>query len=144
MSFFESIQGICFPYQRSWTKDPLFLLNTIFMDGPTGKIVLVKKSVLEYLMIIAKFLIQNSYQKIFLNLILQCSSFWWSQYLYLWLQFKLVVVKQRWIFFQNFQISYKVLMSFFPPLGWGGFKFENWWMWSNYMNLYTRIIAISL
>ena len=30
------------------------------------------------------------------------------------------------------------------PLGWGRFKFENWWPWPNYMDLYTRIIAISL
>ena len=30
------------------------------------------------------------------------------------------------------------------PLGWGGFKFENWWTWPNYIDLYTRIIAISL
>ena len=30
------------------------------------------------------------------------------------------------------------------PLGWGGFKFENWWTWPNYMGLYTRIIAVSL
>ena len=22
------------------------------------------------------------------------------------------------------------------PLGWGGFKFENWWMWPNYMDFY--------
>ena len=30
------------------------------------------------------------------------------------------------------------------PLGWGGFKFENWWTWPNYMELFTRIIAVSL
>ena len=36
------------------------------------------------------------------------------------------------------------IFSTFTPLGWGGFKFENWWTWPNYMGLYTRIIAVSL
>ena len=30
------------------------------------------------------------------------------------------------------------------PLGWGGLKFENWWTWPSYIELYTRIIAVSL
>ena len=44
--------------------------------------------------------------------------------------------------------TYYTLKSFFfwcnAPLGWGGFKFESWWTWPNYMELHTRIIAVSL
>ena len=45
---------------------------------------------------------------------------------------------QRFVFWQGFSLY------LFPPLGWGGFKFENWWTWPNYVDLYTSIIAISI
>ena len=40
--------------------------------------------------------------------------------------------------------KWKENLLFHIPQGFGGFKFENWWLWPNYMDLYTRIIPISL
>ena len=48
------------------------------------------------------------------------------------------IYKQGSIVNMNFKYSAK------SPLGWGGFKFENWWPWPNYMELHTRIIAVLL
>ena len=44
----------------------------------------------------------------------------------------------------NFCLNKGLYDMKWAPLGWGGFKFENWCRWPNYIDLYTRIIAISL
>ena len=56
---------------------------------------------------------------------------------------KLISDRQKSIEIDHGQLLNEIMVKL-APLGWGGFKFENLWTWPNYMELYTRIIAIPL